>query len=84
MKINKKNIACRVIDNKAFLITLHDRHLHELNETGTRVWELLTARESVSEITAAITAEFNVTPAEAEKDITEFINGLNQKGLICE
>ncbi len=50
--------------------------IYALNEVGARVWELLDGRRSVADLRDSIVAEFDVTPAQAEADILEFLGKL--------
>lgn len=52
-----------------------------LNETGTLIYKLLKNGKSEEEIKKSLLDEFDVDLEEAEQDIREFINLLNEKTM---
>jgi hypothetical protein len=53
-----------------------------LNEVGTLIWELMDGENSISRIVEVISNTYEVKPEEAEKDTLQFINSLEQAGMI--
>lgn len=53
-----------------------------LNEVGARVWELVQQPVLVSDICAALCDEYEVQPAECERDVIELLAELREKGLL--
>ena len=53
-----------------------------LNAAGSRIWELLERPVAPSQLVAAIANEFEVSPADAARDVAEFIESLRAAGLI--
>ena len=56
--------------------------IYTLNEVATRVWELIDGKKKVKEIQDKIVEEFEVTPQEAEKDLTSLLKQLLAVGAI--
>jgi len=56
--------------------------IYTLNEVGTKIWELIDGKNSVSKIVEAVHNAYEVTPEEAEKDTIDFLNTLKISGLI--
>lgn len=75
-------IAHRVLGGEAFLVSLPGRILHNLNPTGTRIWELIDGRRPPAQIAMLIAEEFEVAPAVALRDVKKFIAILKKKELI--
>jgi len=50
--------------------------IYTLNETAARIWELIDGNRSLEEIKHAMIREYDVTPAEAEKDLLEHLHQL--------
>jgi coenzyme PQQ synthesis protein D (PqqD) len=50
--------------------------IFSLNEVGGRVWELLATPRSLDELRASVVQEFEVTDAEAERDLRAFLDEL--------
>jgi hypothetical protein len=54
-----------------------------LNAVGSRIWELLESPIAPPRLVAAITREFDVSDADAARDVAEFIDALHAAGLIA-
>jgi hypothetical protein len=74
--------ASRVIDGEAVILRPMDNVILSLNETGTRIWELLERSQSVSSILRTICAEFEVDEDTAAADVAAFLTEMQGKGLI--
>lgn len=53
-----------------------------LNELGSVIWELINGRTTVRELAEAVQNEYDVGAAEAEKDVVDFLQSLEDAGLI--
>ncbi|MFN3966405.1 MAG: PqqD family protein [Endomicrobiia bacterium] len=84
MKIfhNEKNIAWRIIDGTACIVTVKDSRLHILNEIGTRIWQVIEKGIEFEDLIEKILQEYEVGPEKLKQDIKEFLDELNSKGLI--
>ena len=58
--------------------------IYTLNETAARIWELIDGKIKVSEIKEKMVEEFEVTPEEAEKDLMEHLQQLEEIEAIIE
>lgn len=88
-KIPKKNkdLAWRIIDNEAMIIFLNDQpeieeKINILNETATRVWELVDGRNSVAGIIKRLTYEYDVKSGKACSQIKSLLINLSKKRWI--
>ena len=68
--------------NDWLLFNMSDGHYYSLNDIGGRIWELCDGTRSVSQLVAAIAAEYDATAAVIEKDIVELLKGLEDGKLI--
>jgi hypothetical protein len=71
-------VVFRRINDECLLIPLTDNiadmdSLYRLNETGVFIWELIDGKRDIRDITTSMAEEFDVDPADAEKDIISFI-----------
>jgi len=66
----------------AVLLNLRTKRYYSLNETGTRVWQLLIAGRNEEEIVAAMTNEYAVAAAVARQEIAEVIEALRAHELV--
>jgi hypothetical protein len=78
----QKDVAWRMIDGEAVIITPADSTMHTLNDVGTRIWELMTGTRSLREVAGVLCTEFEVDRDRAEKDTLWFAECLAKKGLV--
>ena len=86
MKI-KKELIKREIAGETILVpvgkTVYDSNgLFVLNELGTFIWDILPDAETVTEIVSAVTEAYEVTSAEAEEDINQFLEKLKSLDIL--
>jgi hypothetical protein len=78
----QKEVAWRLIDGEAVIITPSDSTMHSLNESGTRIWELINGNRTLGEVAEAVQVEFDVDADRARKDTLWFVECLAKKGLV--
>ena len=71
-----KETASRILAGEAIVLTPMDSKVHSLNETGSRIWELLDDEPTVGEVVAQIYSEFKVSEEQAEADVISFLDQL--------
>lgn len=76
------NHAVREIDGMLFIMNPDTSELHQLNEVGARVWQLLDGHRTVAEMAQCIEAEFEVDLETAESDALAFLGEMAAKDLI--
>lgn len=76
------NHAVREIDGCFFLMDPDTSELHSLNEVGSSVWNLLDGQRSVSDIAAAVQAEYEIDLESAQRDVLGFLTEMAEKGLV--
>jgi hypothetical protein len=60
------------------------QYIFVLNPMGGRIWELIDGQGKVADIRDQIVGDFEVSPAEAEHDLVEFLAQLTEIGAIKE
>jgi hypothetical protein len=82
-KVYRKSdsIVFRKIGDEFILVPIRQNvgdldSIYTLNETAARIWELIDGEKSLDEIKSMMIEEFDVTPAEAEKDLIEHLQQL--------
>jgi hypothetical protein len=76
--------AFRPVGDEGGLVVIPGRsEVKVLNPVGIKVYELLDGEHSVASIVEAVTAEFDVTPEAAAKDVGDFIDLLKKHGLLA-
>jgi len=79
--VRPKEVAWRLIEGEALIVTPADSVLHTLNEVGTRIWELMDGHRTIREISVVLMGEFDVDAERTERDTVWFIERLARKGL---
>jgi Coenzyme PQQ synthesis protein D (PqqD) len=74
--------AWRVYDGEAVILCAEDSTLNTLNPVGTLIWQGADGQTPMSDLVTRICAEFDVGPAEAERDVRVFVDKLCQRGLL--
>jgi len=72
----------RTIDDEAVLVLPEQGQVKVLNEVGARIWDLADGSRTVRDIVAAICAEYEVEPAQAEADTLDFVAELVERGVV--
>jgi hypothetical protein len=72
----------QTLDEDTIVVDPHRREVHLLNETATRVWELLASPHSIDEIVSVLVAEYEA-PADVVRSSTEqLVQDLGSKGIL--
>jgi hypothetical protein len=70
------------VDAQVVVVVPRSRAVHLLNETATRVWELLEPGATVDGLVEALVDEFEVDPAEARRDVEAVLSDMRQKDIV--
>ena len=73
--------AARRVGQKTLVVVIDTNHLHKLNDTGGRVWDLCDGR-TVGEVAECVAAEYALSSAEAERDVRAFVHALHGAGAV--
>jgi hypothetical protein len=86
-----KDLVTRCVAGETIIVPVRSgigdlNSIYTLNEVSTAIWEMIDGETSVSQIIEAVCNEYDVPVDEAEKDTLDFLNSLDQAGLIrrCE
>lgn len=77
-----ERIAARVIDGAAFVVSVDQQRMVELNEVGTFLWEALEGGATVDSLAEALVREFTVEPSAARRDVEGFLAQLVDRGVV--
>lgn len=69
-------------DDSTLLLNIDTGKYHGLNAVSTRIWELLEHPISQDALVASLLQEFDVTPEACRRDVSTFLDGLRQRGLL--
>lgn len=75
-------VAARIIDGNAVLVSPESSQLYWLNPVATRVWELATGEHTVADIAGQLCEEFDVERERAEADVREMVQTFVDGGML--
>jgi len=70
------------IESDTIIVDPKDRLMHQLNDVGSRVWELLSQKQMVSDLIVTVTTEYEVNPSAASDDIMQLLERMTELKLI--
>jgi hypothetical protein len=56
--------------------------IYNFNGTGTLIWKLLESPRTVGQLAALVAQEYEVDAAQAERDVTSFVDEMKAVGLV--
>jgi len=75
-------VLARRLPGGAVLVHLGTNRIFELNETGAKVWELLSEGLDTGQILQRLIEEFAVEPPRAAADLRTVLEQLEREGLL--
>src|SRR5262245_20840847 len=75
-------VLFRELGGEAVILDLKTERYLGLDETGTRMWRLLTESDSIQEAYAVLLDEYDVEPDRLRRDLVGFVEELSNHGLI--
>lgn len=70
------------VSGECVILDLASESYFGLDETGTRIWQLLVEYGDVQQVFNALVEEYDVEPEVLEKDLRELILELDKAGLV--
>lgn len=74
--------AYRVIDGEAIILTPLDGRILTLNDTGSRIWELIANKSTVRDVANTICSEFETSVEQSLDDTLSFLGKLAERSMI--
>ena len=78
----KSDVVSRNVQGEEVLLDLASGVYFSLNDTGTRVWQLLRENSEIEEVVESFVREYEVPPAVAKKDILALVKRLARRELL--
>ena len=75
-------VVTELDDKEAVLLHLGTKMYYTLNETGIRIWQLLSEGHSISETSETIHNEYEIMPDAAQKSVLNITQELIDQKLI--
>jgi hypothetical protein len=79
-----EHVLARKLDDEMVLLNLDSGEYFGLNDTGTRVWELLADGRDRDEVVDCLTEEFEVAAEVASSHVATLCDELLRAGLLAE
>ena len=77
-----KNVFAQEIDEETIILDSETQEYFSINEIGKVIWSLIEEKKNLEEIKAEMLDMYEVPQEQIEKDLLNFIQALQQKGLI--
>ena len=77
-----KNVFAQEIDEETIILDSVTQEYFSINEIGKVIWSLIEEKKNLAEIKAEMLDMYEVPEEQIEKDLLNFIQALEQKGLI--
>jgi len=76
------DVIAKRLDQQSVLVHIPTNRIFELNETGTRVWEMIGESLNRDQIIRRLVEEFDVEEARAAGEVNELLTRLKNEGLL--
>jgi hypothetical protein len=76
------HVLVRFLDRESVLLNLETERYFGLDETGTRMWQLVTDAQNIDAAYQELLAEFDVEPELLRSNFTELLSRLVDNGLL--
>jgi len=77
----KNQVSCD-LGGESAILDVNSGIYYGLNDTGTRIWDLIQEPKSIHEVRDILLKEYEVEPDRCDHDLLEVLNELLGKGLI--
>jgi len=76
------HVLVRVLDKESVLLNIETERYFGLDETGTRMWQLVTAASKIEAAYQQLLDEYDVEPDLLRENLTELVGRLVENGLL--
>lgn len=76
------HVLVRFLDQESVLLNLETEQYFGLDETGTRMWQLVTTSPNIDAAYQELLAEYDVQPEMLRENLTELLGHLVEHGLL--
>ena len=78
----KKDVIFSDLQDEMIIMDMNSGRYFGLNETGAKIWSLLDKHDDLKKVVKNLCDEYEISKEKCEKEIIQFIKGLQQKELI--
>ncbi len=76
------HVLVRILDRESVLLSLETERYFGLDETATRMWQLVTASQDIEAAYQELLAEYDVEPELLRTNLTDLLGQLVENGLL--
>jgi Coenzyme PQQ synthesis protein D (PqqD) len=76
------HVLIRVLDKESVLLNIETERYFGLDETGTRMWQLVTAAPKIEVAYQQLLDEYDVQPELLRENLTDLLGRLVENGLL--
>jgi hypothetical protein len=76
------HVLVRVLDKESVLLNIETERYFGLDETGTRIWQLVTAAPQIDVAYRQLLDEYDVEPELLRENLTDLLGRLVENGLL--
>jgi hypothetical protein len=85
--VRSQSVVARVVAGETLIVPVRARvgdlaSIYSFNGTGSLIWKLLESPRTVEQLAAAVAHAYEVEPAQAEQDVTNFVSEMKSVGLV--
>src|SRR5436853_5142518 len=80
--VTPAHVLVRILDRESVLLNLETEQYFGLDETGTRMWQLVTTSPNIDAAYQELLAEYDVQPETLRENLTELLGHLVEHGLL--
>lgn len=77
-------VATTLDDSDSVLLHLNTRRYYTLNETGTRIWQLVNDELPVRDIVSSLLDEYEIDQEDLRRHVESLLSELQEEGLVEE
>jgi len=82
-----RSVVSRVVAGETLIVPVRGKvgdlaSIYSFNGTGSLIWKLLDAPQSLADLIDAVGREYEVEQEQAQKDVTRFLNDMLSVGLV--
>ena len=78
----RDDVVFRRVGGEAVILDLDTQRYYTLDETGTRMWQLLAEHGEPARVVEAMLAEYDVEREVVERDLAKLVAELMEEGLL--
>jgi hypothetical protein len=85
--VRSQAVVARVVAGETLIVPVRAKvgdlaSIYSFNGTGSLIWKLLESPRSVAQLATAVAEAYDVEPARAEQDVTNFVSEMKSVGLV--